>query len=96
VAVRPLANASAGALRLGVLLLTGGCQKLFGDYSVADSNITNVCDPNSVRCAVNALERCNAAGSDFKNEGFCASAALCDATRGVCVPATCAAGERPG
>jgi hypothetical protein len=94
VVARPLANAGAGALVLGILLLTGGCQKLFGDYSVAEGSITSVCEPNSVQCYSNTLQRCSADGLVLKNEHPCASAALCDAERGVCTPPTCAAGER--
>jgi hypothetical protein len=94
VAVRLLAGVSAGALVFGVLLLTAGCQKLFGDYSVAGSSITSVCEPNTVQCYSNTLQRCSADGLVLKNEHPCASAVLCDAERGVCTPPTCAAGER--
>lgn len=92
--MRALANAGAGALVLGSMLLSGGCQKLFGDYSVTESSIQSVCEPNAAQCSGDELRRCNADGSELQFQMRCASAALCDAARGVCVPPTCVAGKR--
>jgi len=92
--VRALAKTFAGALVLAAVVITGGCQKIFGDYSVSESSITSACTAGAVQCYGNALQRCNATGTAWANNDTCASDALCDAGRGMCLPPACSAGER--
>lgn len=81
------------AYLLLVVLLTAGCQKLFGDYTVVETS-GSTCAPRAYQCVGNVLQQCNGEGSVWLNAMPCASEALCDAVRGVCIQPTCSASTR--
>jgi formylglycine-generating enzyme len=52
-----------------------------------------ICQPGSYQCRDAALERCAQDGRRWEPGPVCASAPLCDATRGACVPPACQPNE---
>ena len=82
-----------GTWLVGIVLLVGGCHKLFTDYKLGESDSVD-CAAGSLQCVGNVLQGCSADGTGFANLNVCASEKLCDEGLGVCLPATCASGER--
>jgi hypothetical protein len=76
-----------------LVLLVGGCHKLFRDYRVDESGSVD-CKSGAVQCVGNVLQGCSADGTGWANLSVCASETLCDEKQGVCLPPTCAAVER--
>lgn len=76
---------------LGLALLVGGCHKLFRDYRVESG--AGSCPSGALQCVGNVLQGCPD-GTSWTKLSVCASETLCDPTQGVCLAATCAAGER--
>jgi len=73
----------------GLALASAGCQLLFGDYRVAETQapaltLGSVCAPGTFRCQGAALQACAANRSGFDAVETCGSAGECDATAGVC------------
>src|SRR5690606_18913363 len=74
---------------IGLLLLLAGCHRLFGDFTIVESD---GCADGAVQCVGNVLQRCNAT-STWDNAAVCASETLCDQSQNTCIPPRCAAGE---
>lgn len=84
-----------GALSWVVLLVgfvVGGCQMLLGDYTTLEDG--HKCGLGAARCVGNVLQTCNSGRTAWDNAAVCASETLCDDTKRVCIPPTCAADER--
>lgn len=79
-------------LVLLVGFVVGGCQMLLGDYTTLEDG--HKCGLGAARCVGNVLQTCNSRRTAWDNAAVCASETLCDETKGVCVPPTCAADER--
>ena len=91
-------GASAGCQQvLGNVELVGDepVQVVYGERpaSCADAGSTpctsGSCVPGSFRCTDARLEACGASGVDWRFVAQCASAGLCAASAGLCLPPTC-------
>jgi hypothetical protein len=82
-----------GAWLFGLVLLVGGCHKLFTDYRLEESSSVD-CARGALQCVGNVLQGCSTDSTSWANLSVCASETLCDKEQGVCLPPTCAAGER--